>query len=396
MEKPTHIGKLLDRYISNMASPEEVRQLIAYFQEGNETEADVLNLMRQRLADPLESTEALSPEVQRALAESLLKIRRHIHGHSPALPGRRVRRLSKTAILAAASILLAFTIGIGWFYYATGERQAADIALVSPYGGDVPAGGDRATLTLSDGRVVMLNNNKKGVVIGDDLTYNDGTSLVDVEGRDELPALTELTLTTPRGGQYQTTLSDGTKVWLNAGSSLRYPMHFPADKRIVTLEGEAFFDVSHDASRPFTVQVNDTEIEVLGTQFNVNSYSSVTATLVEGSVKIANNTGQRLLKPGQEAHVGENITVQAADLDKVTAWKNGYFHFKDDNMMEIMDQVARWYDVEVTYKGTAPGNKGYNGRIRREVNLSSVLEMLTYVSRARFEVKNRQVTVTFE
>src|SRR5690606_14624145 len=159
----------------------------------------------------------------------------------------------------------------------------------------------------------------------------DGTSLVDTEGRSALPAVTELTLTTPRGGQYQTTLSDGTKVWLNAGSMLRYPLHFPADKRVVTLEGEAFFDVSHDAERPFTVQVNGTDIEVLGTQFNVNSYTNVTATLVEGAVKIANDTGQQLLKPGQEARVGERITVHAADIDKAMAWKNGYFHFKDDN-----------------------------------------------------------------
>src|SRR5690606_18957184 len=169
-----------------------------------------------------------------------------------------------------------------------------------------------------------------------------------------LSAATELTLTTPRGGQYQTTLSDGTKVWLNAGSSLRYPLHFPTDKRVVTLEGEAFFEVSHDTKRPFTVRVADTEIEVLGTQFNVNSYRNVTTTLVAGSVKIANDTGQQLLKPGQEARVEEHITVHAADIDKVTAWKNGYFHFKDDNMMEIMDQLARWYDVDVTYSGVAP------------------------------------------
>lgn len=394
MEKPsTTIKNLLERYISNAASPEEVRQLIAYFREEGDLEVEVLNLMRERLEKHAVEAEQLTPDIQLALSESLDKIKQKIH-QTAAVPKKRFsRRLRHPVWIAAASILLFFTIGLGWHYYS--QENNENIALVSAYGGDVLAGGDRATLTLSDGRIVELSSDKHGVIIGKDLTYNDGTAVVDVlEGDDPKPI--ELTLNTPRGGQYQTTLSDGTNVWLNAGSTLIYPLHFPADKRAVTLEGEAFFDVSHDAKRPFTVQVNGTEIEVLGTQFNVNSYTNVTATLVEGAVKIANNTGEQLLKPGQEARVGERITVHAADIDQVTAWKNGYFHFKDDNMTEIMGQLARWYDVEVIYKGAAPDDKGYNGRIRREVNLSKVLEMLTYVSRAQFEVKDRQIIVAFE
>lgn len=306
-------------------------------------------------------------------------------------PERRIRSLFWSA---AAVVFVFLSIGLGWFYFKPGrvDRQL----LVSQYGDDIPAGGDRATLTLSDGRVVALSSDKQGVVIGEDLTYNDGTSLVSVGPEDDALNNIELTLTTPRGGQYQTTLADGTKVWLNAGSSLTYPMHFAGNERVVILEGEAYFDVSHDANRPFTVLVNDTKIEVLGTEFNVNTYAHITTTLVKGSVKIANATGEQLLMPGQEARVGEleNITVKAADVNKAVAWKNGYFYFKSDNVADIMTQLTRWYDVEVIYEGTVP-EKGYNGRIRRTVNLSKVLDMLTYLTGAQFTVKDKRVTVTF-
>lgn len=393
MERPsTTIKNLLERYVSNAASPEEVRQLIAYFREGGDVEAEVLNLMRERLEKPTVEAGQLTPEVQRALSESLDKIRQKIH-QTTELPMERSSRGMRHAMLAAAaSILLFFTIGLGWYYF--NQEKGEDTSLVSAYGGDVRAGGDRATLTLSDGRVVELSSDKHGVVIGDALTYNDGTSVVDVAASGD-PKPIELILTTPRGGQYQTTLSDGTKVWLNAGSSLKYPLHFSGEERVVTLEGEAYFDVSHDTKRPFTVKVNDTKIEVLGTQFNVNTYTSIVTTLIEGTVKVANATGQQLLKPGQEARVGESITIHRADIDKVMAWKNGYFHFKSDNITDIMAQLARWYDIEVKYEGNAP-SKGYNGRIRREVNLSKVLDMLTYLSGGQFTIEDKQITVMFK
>ena len=395
MEKPTDIGLLLDRYLNNTASAEEVRVLIAHFREEGKTQEEVLRLMQRQVARELKPEDGVSPEVDRVLAASLERIKQRMHRQAPPPVYVPVRRLTlRRAIAVAACVLLMLTAGVGWYYH--GAKRAGGETLAGAYGGDVQAGGDRATLTLSDGRVVELSSAKKGVVVAGGLKYNDGTALTDVDGGGELDGATELTLTTPRGGQYQTTLADGTRVWLNAGSSLRYPVHFRADKRVVVLEGEAFFDVSHDASRPFTVQVNGTEIQVLGTQFNVNAFGNVTATLVKGSVKIANNTGEQLLKPGQEARVGDSIAVYAADLDKVMAWKNGYFHFKDDHMAEIMAQLSRWYDVDVVYKGKRPDMKGYNGRIRRGVNLSSVLEMLTYVSGAKFEVQDRQVTVTIK
>src|SRR5690606_25875244 len=176
--------------------------------------------------------------------DALVRFKKHY-----SLINRPSRRLQPTLWVAAAVILVFLSVGLGWFYFRPiqGEGQT----LVSQYGDDVPAGGDRATLTLSDGRIVELSRDKQGVIIGDDLTYNDGTSLVDVTPGENLSVPIELTLTTPRGGQYQTTLSDGTKVWLNAGSSLKYPMHFSGSQRSVTLEGEAYFDVAHDTDRPF-------------------------------------------------------------------------------------------------------------------------------------------------
>ena len=359
-------------------------------------EADVLQRLQHHLEDAIDRPENVSPEVEQVLAKSLHAVKQRMHVGATGGMVVGVRRLTRRRTLAiAVCVLLMLTAGVSWYYHQAQYNQG-HAELANNYGNDVPAGSDKATLTLSDGRVVALNSDKKGVVIGNGLTYNDGTSLVDIGQDGEMAAATELTMTTPRGGQYQTTLSDGTKVWLNSGSSLRYPLQFGADKRVVVLEGEAFFDVSHDADRPFMVQVNDTEIEVLGTQFNVNSYHQVTATLVKGSVKIAHAADEQLLEPGQEAAVGDHIAVYAANLEKATAWKDGYFHFKDDPMEVIMEQLARWYDVDVVYEGKKPDGKGYNGRIHRQVNLSSVLEMLTYVSGAKFTVNGKQLIVTIE
>src|SRR5690606_12335185 len=163
---------------------------------------------------------------------------------------------------------------------------------------------------------------------------------------------------------------------------------------VVYLKGEAYFEIAHDASKPFRVEVGGTQVEVLGTHSNINSYTQVTATLLEGAINISNPSGAQRLKPGQEARVGEHITLHDANIEKAMAWKNGDFYFKSDDIREIMEQLSRWYDIAVHFENELPLRK-FSGNIQRSVNLSEVLEMLSYVSDAKFEVSGQQVSVRF-
>ncbi len=178
------------------------------------------------------------------------------------------------------------------------------------------------------------------------------------------------------------TLNDGSKVWLNAGSSITYPVAFVGDERKVTITGEAYFEVAKNAGMPFRVKINEsTEIEVLGTHFNVNAYAdeaSINTTLVEGSVRVTANKKVQLLSPGQQAQVNANAInlIKDADVAQVLAWKDGLFSFKDADLPTVMRQLARWYDVEVQYEGAIP-EKEFNGKIGKTLTLNQVLRVLT-------------------
>jgi len=306
---------------------------------------------------------------------------------------RRWKRMMRYVGYAAAIVVVA---GLAIWKFLPGSSDADDAQTANVFHNDVAPGSNKAQLTLSDGSTVDLETYING------LQEQDGTAITGSDGQltystpdDAANELIYNTLVIPKAGTYQLTLSDGTKVWLNAMSELRFPVQFGGKERRVYLKGEAYFEVAHDAGRPFRVAVNDTEVEVLGTHFNINSYAQVTTTLVEGSVKIYKEEEEQLLTPGQEAKVGEHISVYKANMDKVIAWKNGDFYFKSDNMVEIMEQLSRWYDIDVNYRGDIPLNAGYNGSISRNVNLSEVLEMLTFASGALFSIDQKQVSVTF-
>jgi len=294
----------------------------------------------------------------------------------------------------AAAIILLLLSGV-WFFAGQNNKQSERKQVRNLIHNDVAPGKVRAEIVLEDGRKMdvavytdELRKQKNKQIIGGNgkLIYNGGLE------KSSLPAFN--TLIVPKGGMYQVTLSDQTKVWLNASSKLRYPVQFDNNERTVYLEGEAYFDVAADASRPFNVLVGDTKLHVLGTEFNINAYDYVSATLVSGSVKIASNTDERLLMPGQMATIHNGISLHKANLQKVLAWKNGEFYFRKDNIHEIMDELARWYNVNVVFIDDAPERK-YNGSISRNVDLSNVLEMLSYVSGAQFEVIGKKVMVRF-
>lgn len=261
---------------------------------------------------------------------------------------------------------------------------------------DVLPGSNQAVLQLGNGKTVAL-----GSQAGDTITEADGTtirrgngSLVYADAGDSAAAGLYNTLTT-RAGQYQLTLEDGTKVWLNAASSLTFPVHFNGAERKVTLTGEGYFEVAANARQPFKVTVNQVDVLVLGTQFNIGAYGpAIKTTLVSGTVKVQ-LPGQRSwqLAPGQQASVQQaQVSITRADTEKAIAWKEGIFYFKDDDFRDIMEQVARWYDVELEFKGPLPAKK-ISGNISRQARLSQVLEMLNYVSGAHFDIRGRTVSV---
>jgi ferric-dicitrate binding protein FerR (iron transport regulator) len=214
------------------------------------------------------------------------------------------------------------------------------------------------------------------------------------------------TLSTPAGGQFQIKLPDGSRVWLNAASSITYPTAFTGNDRRVSITGEGYFEVTKDARKPFKVtilsaageQQRSTEIEVLGTHFNINAYDDeavVKTSLLEGKVKVVNNKAETaILKPGQQAQVSSQGAMQVkedADMEEVVAWKNGEFLFQRADIGTLMRQVARWYDIEVNYPNGKPKDK-FTGKIGRNVNLSQLLEILKY-SEVRFELKGRTLVV---
>lgn len=290
---------------------------------------------------------------------------------------------------AAAAILLV-TVGTSLFFNDTLADRHATIA----YADNITPGGNHATLTLADGRVIDLSEAKMGIIVDDNaISYNDGASLAAISDQVGRAGNTpQLILSTPRGGEYQITLSDGTKVWLNSSSTLKYPSRFDGSERVVELIGEAYFDVARAEEQqgkgtkkqkwPFRVVSDGQVVEVLGTEFNVAAYPDepeVKTTLVEGIVQVTSDADDQspvTLNPGQQATArGGQIVVNPVDVELYTAWKDGFFNFNGDSPQEAFAQLSRWYDVEVAYPGDMPTVQFY-GKIERSKPLGSILRIL--------------------
>ena len=312
----------------------------------------------------------------------------------------------QAGIAAAALILIALSFGL---YFYSGPDRTTQYAIRNTKQ-DIAPGGNKAILTLADGRKISLTDATNGALAeqsGIRITKTgDGQLVYEVRhlegGRTErsLPAveMTYNTIETPRGGQYQVILPDGTKVWLNAASSLKYPISFASLKeRRVELNGEAYFEVAKDKSHPFVVNTVKQEIEVLGTHFNVNSYADeglTKTTLLEGSVKVSapfstsslERAGVRL-QPGQQSVLtGNGISVSEVNTEEAMAWKNGYFMFESENIKSIMRKIERWYDVEVVYNGEMPTDR-FGGTVSRFGNVSQVLKKLELTNRVHFKIE---------
>lgn len=293
--------------------------------------------------------------------------------------------------LTAAAII--FTISISVFlyrYFQSEETVQKDIVSASNIT-DIDPGKDQATLTFSDGQVINLD--------GKTVT-TDAHGVTYVDGKTVSPSTVQYaTLSTPRKGQYKTVLPDGTVVWLNAESSLKYPTQFTAKERDVELHGEGYFEVAHNARKPFIVTSRGQRVKVLGTKFNINSYENETAistTLITGSVQLTNsqNNTAILLKPGQQGKLpsqSSTFSVDNVDTDVFTAWTSNDFKFSGTPLKEVFKQLERWYDIDVDYKKVP--NVKVHGTISRAKKLSTVLYTLEQITDLQFKLTGRGIEV---
>lgn len=355
----SELRQLFEKYLQKSCSETEIKQLVAYSQD------DTLRPVFASLLSDMEAEEIFH--------ETLIN-----KVYMQVLPARK-RPSQRWWAAAAAAVLL----GAGtWLWYALSSPPKQEMTVLHTY--DVQPGGNKAMLTLSDGTVIALDSagnqlirpgirNEKG-----QLQY------------DETVTISYNTLTTPRGGQFQVRLPDGTRVWLNAASSLKYPTAFKAKERLVEVTGEAYFEVAKNAAMPFKVNVNNTAVEVLGTSFNVNAYTDepvISTTLLEGSIRI-NGT---VLKPGQQLSGGKLLS--GVNIEKVVAWKNGLFNFEGAKLEEVMRQIMRWYNITVVYEKGIPDIE-FVGEVSRNVTLTDLLDGLKGIGvRFRLEPNKRLVVM---
>jgi len=380
-EYKTRMEELFKKYLDNQCSPEEVRTLLAHF---NSPENEIQ--LRGLINDSLETIETDNEESQwQPATDNILDtIKKQLNPGK----GKIVPLFRRTWIRVAAAVIL--LVG-GYFLYnsiksnVTAKQEIAKTDTTTN-NNEIGPGGNKAILTLADGSTINLES-----AVTETLTQQGNTTLLKSDGQltykslNEKPAQIFLNnVTTPRGGQYQLTLSDGSKVWLNAASSIDFPVAFTGNERTVKITGEVYFEVAKNASMPFKVKIADkAEVEVLGTHFNINAYSdepTIKTTLLEGSVKITGLTqnNSSTIIPGEQAQLSANNKINVnkiKDVEQVIAWKNGTFNFDNADLETSLRQIARWYDVDIIFEGEVP-NKKFSGEMQRDLSLPQVIKLL--------------------
>lgn len=370
-----HSG-LIVKYLTNSLSAKEQTLFETWLNE-SQANKDLVESFRdtQKVQADINTIDAFDPEhAWRDVAHQLSPQPVRLH------PFKKIIRIG------AAAALLSFGLAAYWYINQTQLHTNISTSTLN-----IPAGQKRAAFELANGEIINLNDSDVALQ-SSAITAVDGTLYL----KQMASSSGNYVLRTPKAGEYKMVLPDGTQVWLNASSTLTFSGNFNKANREVFLNGEAYFEVAHREAMPFTVNFNDTQVEVLGTHFNINTYEKESkTTLLEGSVKIKEGTRLKLLKPGEEATVtAQGIDVAKVETFKNIAWKEGVFLFEEEKLTDILDQIARWYDVTIQYEGT-PGNKKYSGNIRRQADLQQVLEMLTTVSGTKFKLTNRILTVQF-
>jgi transmembrane sensor len=375
------IGYLIACFIKGILTPLERRELDTWIEESEENE---------RLFDHLISEENIEATMQWYDSLNKEKARRRLKKRIPFKKERRTLPFTLVAVAASFILLLGFSI----FFFLGKNRGAAPGVEkhTTAQTGDPLPGRDKAVLTLAGGKQVVLDSTAKEKLEGENIKVVDGTVFY-TNAESYTPS--QNVLTVPRGGQYKLVLSDGTRVWLNAESSLTYSSLFTGNERRVVLTGEGYFEVAKNKDKPFIVESSGNTIKVLGTHFNVNSYAdekAFTTTLLEGSVQLASGSMVRTLKPGQQARITENkLEVVEVNAGDASAWKDGEFVFRNTPVHAVASQLARWYDLELEFRD--PVEKHLNATIKRDVPLSKVLHYLEETGDVRFTLEGRKLVV---
>lgn len=373
-----HIAYLLEKHLAGTLTDSE-RQELSDLAQSQDTDV-LVNAIISQLQQQDHGTDEMTRESAVAAVAKIVSLDKRNTSAKPAFlpfqPGLSVRKWG----WAAACALFILAAGVAYFLYKSPSKQEPAVVQAT----DVGPGANKAVLTLADGSVITLDSAGNRIMQqGNTVVHQQGGQL-QYQARAFSGAVSYNTLTTPRGGQFQVRLPDGTKVWLNAASSLRYPTAFTGRERMVEVAGEAYFEVSGNAGLPFRVKIRDqAAVEVLGTCFNINAYNDeavISTTLLEGRVRVIKGRSSAVLSPNQQAQMEESgkgaIKVMTnVDPDKVVAWKNGLFNFDGAGLEEVMRQIARWYNIEVAYEKGIPDVK-FIGKMDRNVSFPVLLKWL--------------------
>jgi ferric-dicitrate binding protein FerR (iron transport regulator) len=387
------LSELSFKFLQEELTETESLELEHYLNESEENRIFFNELTdRARINDDLEQLHKIDSA---AIWDAIVKA-------NPELKRGTVLSLFRPTLKYAAAVILIAALGSYWILSRNKNKPVAKTETKQTIqNNDVAPGQYKAKLTLADGTTIILDSAKTGQLVqqGEINVLNKDGQLV-YEKRGETNKVLYNTLSTSKAETYLTVLSDGTKVWLNSQSSIHYPVAFTGKERRVEITGEAYFEVAKDATKPFIVALNNMEVRVLGTHFNINAYSDdpqVKTTLLEGSVQITPLIGDHatVLQPGEQAQLSEKgkiKVVEDCDVEKETAWKNRLFIFKGDDVKKVMNMLSRWYDVEVVYEGSVPDLQFY-GIVNMDQPASNVLKLLQ-MKGGHFKIENKKIIVT--
>lgn len=353
---------LAQKWVDGTINEEELREYTDWL---NQIDPDtVVNIPANIASDKDAHKEKIYKELQRRIKRESPRQKKPVYR----------RTLQWAAVLTGISILSYFT-----YYFATDKKESSPQATIQPAPTDIEPGTNGAVLTLANGKVIVLDTASNGTLDNNVLKSIEAI-VFEAPPKDE--PVQYNTLITPRARQQQLVLPDGSRIWLNAESSIRFPTAFTGNTREIEISGEVYFEINPNKAKPFVVNVEKSSIIVLGTHFNVMAYPNeafLETTLLEGAVSFNNNSNKIVLKPGEQSRLSQNKQIQLVtnpDIDMVMAWKNGFQSFKKTDIAAILRQIKRWYDVEVEYEGNIPPEITFTGEIPREVTLSQLLNAL--------------------